>query len=441
MAPPGQRPGEARVAGVTVRAAAPRRTNTVGAGGSATSASRTRAEPFLAPAVRRARRPAGRRPRAAPTTPRRPGRASTGSATTPLRRWTISDASASSRLASRPSSRRSEAAPIRRSGAPVARATRAPSSSAAQSWRAAPNGDEHRAVARRPPAVISSATSHGALLEHDAGRALQRRDPGVHQQQLDPSRSASRARSAPGVGDENAACARRCQRAQLVAAGGERGGRCADLARPDDARDDQLERRIRGASGAASASSSSRPSSDDGKTSSERSVAVSRPRSSAVSDRAPGPARRIARSSRWSSSPGSSPSSLRELAPRRPVDLQRLGLARRAVEREHQLAAQPLAQRVLGDQRLQLADQVRVPAGGEVGVDALLERRRAAAPPAARARLARTARRRDRRTAARATARAPRAACEPRRAVPPVAPRDSRSKRARSSSCGSTRRA
>ena len=69
------------------------------------------------------------------------------------------------------------------------------------------------------------------------------------------------------------------------------------------------------------------------------------------------------------------PELARQLAPRRPVGLQRLGLARRAVQREHQLAAQPLAQRVLGDQRLELADELRVPAGGEVGVDALLERR------------------------------------------------------------------
>ena len=44
-------------------------------------------------------------PCASSMTPRRPGRASSGSARTPAPRWTISEASASRRLASRPSSR------------------------------------------------------------------------------------------------------------------------------------------------------------------------------------------------------------------------------------------------------------------------------------------------------------------------------------------------
>ena len=43
---------------------------------------------------------------------------------------------------------------------------------------------------------------------------------------------------------------------------------------------------------------------------------------------------------------------------RRPVRVERLGLAARAVEREHQLGAERLAQRVLGDERLQLPDEL-----------------------------------------------------------------------------------
>ena len=45
----------------------------------------------------------------------------------------------------------------------------------------------------------------------------------------------------------------------------------------------------------------------------------------------------------------------------------------RPVEREHQLSAQTLAQRVLRDKRLQLGDQVAVAAEREVGLDPLLD--------------------------------------------------------------------
>ena len=56
------------------------------------------------------------------------------------------------------------------------------------------------------------------------------------------------------------------------------------------------------------------------------------------------------------------------------VGLERLGLAPGAVQREHPLRVQPLAQRVLGDERLELADHLGVPAGREVGVDRHLGR-------------------------------------------------------------------
>ena len=59
--------------------------------------------------------------------------------------------------------------------------------------------------------------------------------------------------------------------------------------------------------------------------------------------------------------------------PRRAVDLERLGLATAAVERKHQLTAQPLAEGVSSDERLQLGDEPRVAAEHELGVDPLLE--------------------------------------------------------------------
>ena len=63
-----------------------------------------------------------------------------------------------------------------------------------------------------------------------------------------------------------------------------------------------------------------------------------------------------------------------ERAPGGLVGGQRLGLAPRPVEREHQLAAQPLAKGVLGRQRVELCDERGVPAESEVGVDPHLDR-------------------------------------------------------------------
>lgn len=55
-------------------------------------------------------------------------------------------------------------------------------------------------------------------------------------------------------------------------------------------------------------------------------------------------------------------------------DLQRLGLAIAAVQREHQLGSQPLTKGPIRDQALQLGDRLRVSAQLEVGVDELLDR-------------------------------------------------------------------
>ena len=56
------------------------------------------------------------------------------------------------------------------------------------------------------------------------------------------------------------------------------------------------------------------------------------------------------------------------------VGVERVGLAARAVEGEHEVGVQALAVRVLGDQRLQLGDRVAVAAEREVELQPVLER-------------------------------------------------------------------
>ena len=56
------------------------------------------------------------------------------------------------------------------------------------------------------------------------------------------------------------------------------------------------------------------------------------------------------------------------------VDVQRFGLAPRAVEREHQLATQPLAERMARAQRLELCHELRRLAAAQVGLQPVLER-------------------------------------------------------------------
>src|SRR5262249_28789713 len=59
------------------------------------------------------------------------------------------------------------------------------------------------------------------------------------------------------------------------------------------------------------------------------------------------------------------------------VRLERVRLPSGAVEREHELAAQPLAQRIALDQRLELRDEPGVHPERELRLDARLERRQA----------------------------------------------------------------
>ena len=72
---------------------------------------------------------------------------------------------------------------------------------------------------------------------------------------------------------------------------------------------------------------------------------------------------------RRSSAPGLDADLLDQRRPRPAVRLERLGLAAAAVQREHQLAVQTLAQRLLRHRGLQLGDQIRVPAQRQLGLD------------------------------------------------------------------------
>ena len=63
-----------------------------------------------------------------------------------------------------------------------------------------------------------------------------------------------------------------------------------------------------------------------------------------------------------------------ERAPRVLVGLERLGLTAGAVEGEHELRAHPLPVRVRRREPLELADQLRVAAERQVGVEAVLDR-------------------------------------------------------------------
>ncbi len=65
---------------------------------------------------------------------------------------------------------------------------------------------------------------------------------------------------------------------------------------------------------------------------------------------------------------------LDERAPGRGVGLERLRLAAGAVERKELLAAQPLAERMLPDERLELGDQLRMPAERELRLETGLDR-------------------------------------------------------------------
>ena len=83
---------------------------------------------------------------------------------------------------------------------------------------------------------------------------------------------------------------------------------------------------------------------------------------------------RIAFSSRWSDWPGSRPSSSTSLRAGVLVDDERVRLAAGTVEREHQEPAQPLAEGLIPDERLQLPYDLPRAAERQIGLEALFER-------------------------------------------------------------------
>ena len=68
---------------------------------------------------------------------------------------------------------------------------------------------------------------------------------------------------------------------------------------------------------------------------------------------------------------------LDERGARLTVGLQRLGLPSRAVEHEHPLRVEPLAQRLLRREHVELADDLAMPSRRYVALDRQLERRQA----------------------------------------------------------------
>ena len=137
------------------------------------------------------------------------------------------------------------------------------------------------------------------------------------------------------------------------------------------------------------------------------------------------------------------PEGLDEEPPRRAVDLERLRLSAGAVEREHQLAAEPLTERMLCDERLELGHERRSAARARAPPPRGSRAPPAATPPAAPQRLARTARPQGRRGEVPATGRALRKAARPRTASSRPYARSasavSLSKRSRSSSSSRSR--
>ena len=107
----------------------------------------------------------------ATTRPSSVASARTGSAATPTTRCVASDASASSLLASRWPRRGSARVPTSRSGAPVANASHAPSSSAAQSFSPPPNGT-------KTPSPRAASRVRAAERRRDRRASARRSPPG-----------------------------------------------------------------------------------------------------------------------------------------------------------------------------------------------------------------------------------------------------------------------
>ncbi len=344
----------------------PRRTSSTGGPRGERSAARARPSPSF---CQRSDSPAttSAASRAARTSSSGSGASSTGCAATPSACWTASEALASSLLESRPSTE----GPARRRGTSHAPASHAPSSIAVQSCSAPTNGTSSGPGAGSPP--TSAATSHRApariARSTGASSSPARR---IDEQQI----AVQLSRHPDGVVARIARHEGRCPRGDPV---GEQSFAVrldtSTLRRQvhgivDQPFEHHLPRRVtrQRASERQQRGDSPLHERDD----EHRALRQRRRRQL---QRAVLPQDRLLElAQRWARL---DPQLVDQRAPRALVRGQRFGLPTAAIQRQHQLPAQPLAQRVLRDQPLELGDEVAVASEREVGLDPLLERREA----------------------------------------------------------------
>ena len=278
----------------------------------------------------------------------------------PVRRCTAIDASASRRLASRPWPLSSPRVPASRSASPVAVASHAPSSSAAQSCSPPPNGT----ITPLPTGCAGAAGNEGDIggaarqqVDEFARRRLAGGEPGRRPDEHEPCVvDAGEPQHVVGL----AACDERRHAHRLGALrplGRERrgGGGESRLVVEQRGRD-QLEPR---------AARERRP--ERGEQAHGVEVAARHEHGAArlpVGRTARGGKLGVMAQDRLLQVPqrraGFHPEGLDERGARLAVDLQRVHLAARPIQREHQQLAQPLAQRLGGRQLRQLGNDVRV---------------------------------------------------------------------------------
>ena len=282
-------------------------------------------------------------------------------------RWTASDASASRRLASRRPLRGSARVPTSRSGAPVAEAIQAPSSSAAQSCSPPPNGTwtPRPATGASPE---STATCAGERSSSSRERRRELRAVEIRRRVDEHEVGLVRGREPDEVAGRVVARERRRPRVLAVLRRPLRTRRRELVLADHEPREHELGRNERGQPDERADPVVPRRCDEHRAGLRRRAARAGLERGILGQDR---PLERLQRRRRLDAE------ALDQRVPRRAVGLERLGLPSGAVQREHLLPAEALAQRVLGDEGLELGDERRMPAEREVGVDPLLERREA----------------------------------------------------------------
>ena len=364
-------------AGASPPGRAPRRTKTVGAGADRPAHSGA-SEPLLAPSLREAH-DQGTRPLAQPPS-HRGDRRRRG----PARRLSRPSAGRSGRRRPAAGSRRDpvaarSATPTRRSGTPVARASHAPSSSAAQSCPAAPNGTTTGPAPAGPDRLDSrSATSQGARSSTMAAAppSAACRRPSTRGRRPPGQRAGTT--SSPTAGEENAAV--RVANPSAISS-----SRASDSAprprggppRPRWPRRSAPVRDCRASGFARPRSASSASAFGWGK----EQRALGR-WSGLRGSHSPGIVRRrrdrvLLEDGRARAASATRPArgpAPRQLLPGLTVRLERLGLTPRSVERQHELDRSRSRSGWRATSVSSSADELGVAAEREVGVDTLLER-------------------------------------------------------------------